>query len=235
MADDILYRYKQVQKSIDGAFKFIHAEITPVGRIIFTTGKGCFITGWLFIMAACIGTAWIVYAQPEIQGFIKYLILAVSGFLALCLLISARGWVEPQPYFEIDPAFRRISIYGGFPVWRPKQVIQIDDIKLIVAYGCRWSESSDSWIYAVTESGTIHPLISHLGSVIPDNAARILGFICNKLAMKVEEKEPVSGPLAGQWNTYMPKTGKHVDIQQLLNIAVMLYDPESADIPDWVH
>lgn len=233
MTDDILYRFKQVEKTLAGTFKYIHAMIAPSGKIVFDTGKGCFILGWLFMLAACVGPAWFVFTPPGIQGFPRYLLLAVSGFFAFCLIISIRGWVASYPYFEIDPTFRRITTYGGFPIWRPMNSVSIDDIRLFVAYDTMSTEP-DSSLYAVTQSGLINPLIPKLGSVIPDNAARILGYICSKPAVKFTEYKPTHGTVEATYGKFKSKAGKYIDIDELLSVSANLYNPESIDPPDWI-
>lgn len=233
MTDDILDRFKQVEKTLDDAFKYIHARIAPSRKIVFDNGKGCFIIGWLFMLAASVGAAWFVFTPPGIQGFPRYLLLAVSGFFAFCVIISIRGFVSPQPYFEIDPDQRQFIIYGGFPIWRPMNPVPIEEIRLFVAYDTKSTES-DSSLYAVTQSGLIQPLIPRLGSVIPDNAARTLGYICGKPAIKFTEYSPTQGTVGATYEKFKPKMGKYVDVGELVSVSTTLYDPESTDLPDWV-
>ncbi|MHB1457485.1 MAG: hypothetical protein ACYC0V_11290 [Armatimonadota bacterium] len=234
MTNNILDRFKLVEKTLDGTFQYVRAKISPSGKIVFDTGKGCMVLGWLFMLPACIIPAWFVFSPPGIEGFLQYLLLAISGFFAFCLVISARGFVVSYPYFEIDSDMRQFTIYGGFPIWRPKGSLRIEEIRLFVAYTCRMSENTDSSLYAVTESGLIHPLIPNLGSFIPDNTARTLGYICRKTAVSFKEYEPTQGTVGETFEKFKPKSGKLIDIQKLLSVSTTLYNSESTDPPDWV-
>ena len=236
MSDDIIARFGRVQAALSRPFGYIQAALTQDGRIAYRTGRASSVLIWSVSLVFCSALAW---GAISLDGwsFLSYIFLAVAGLVAVLLVIfGIPGIVSPLPYFEIDPALRRITLYGGFPRWRPREVIPIEDIRMFVAHVCQWQDKFDSSLYAVTMDGICHPLIDHLGSISPQLAAKTLGYISCKLAVQVTEREPWLG-LFAIWDgpVYQPKKGKHVDVVSMLEVAQVLYDPKSGDVADWAN
>ncbi|MHB1000155.1 MAG: hypothetical protein ACYC27_12995 [Armatimonadota bacterium] len=252
MSDDILYRSKQAQSSLKGLFKLVQVHIAPDNKIALKDGQAYFIMKWIFKLAICITAAWAAL-QPQDEASFHYVFLAVAVATAINLIITIRYLGNSPIILEIDSVSRQITIYAeSILLQRSKHSVSIDDIQAFVVYKYRRYRRKKIYIYlyAIEESGLIHPmmlvhpmtLINPVMLIYPmvfhhylsDQYAKILGYICNKLTVCVTENEPMWGPL--EWNgpQYKPETGKHVDIQKLMSIAVELYDPESTDEPVWV-
>jgi hypothetical protein len=148
------------------------------------------------------------------------------------VLASIPFVIVPAPFLEIDPGSREIVVYRRSPRRQPQDHLPLEEIRLFVAYRCRWTGGDDdSSCYAVTESGVTYPLIAQLGSLSAVPSAKALGYLCQKLSVEVTEEEPFLGPLSWHGPIYKAKWGRPVDVANLLSVATVLYDPSSTKCP----
>lgn len=231
MTSDILSRFKDVQPSLSSSFQSIQADVTPDCRIVFRDGRGCFIMGWLFMLVIfCIIPVWIAYTQPFVDGILRYILFTFAGLSAVFLILTAHYLIVPPADFEIDPNSRQITIYGGFPISRPRYVVPIDSIRTFVDYNLIADATKNSSFYLVTESGIIYSF----GDIMPELTGKILGYICDTLVVSIVDQIYGSAWYPPEAFPFRPKTGNKIDIQKLLETATILYDPESGETPDWV-
>lgn len=227
MSNDIFERFNQVQSALHRPFGYILTNAANDGKIIFMLSRVAYILqtfpSWILYF---INAYNLLYLHKTLNLFWFYTIAYV--FPAFFLFGLIRHLISPSKFFEIDSNLRLITLYTGLPIWRRKEIISMDDIRVFVSYVQGYVGRATAICYVVMNTGKIHYLIIGYSRFSPDISTKALGYICGKPAVHLVEY-----PKTWAGSEFYPTRDRSFDVEKMLNAAETLYDPDSGIAPDF--
>lgn len=228
MSNDILERFNQVQSALQRPFGYILTNAANDGKIVFMLSRVAYIfqtfPSWVFYSLNAYNLLFLHKTYVNLFWF--YTIAYV--FPASFLFGLIRHLISPSQFFEIDSTLRLITLYTGLPIWRRKEIISIDDIRVFVSYVQGYVGMTTSFCYVIMKTGKINYLITGGSRFSPDLSTKALGYICGKPAVHLVEY-----PKTWAGSEFAPTKNRSFDVEKVLNAAETIYDPDSGTAPDF--
>lgn len=232
--EDVLSRFRQVSRVLGQPFSGILLREEAGGQLICRSGRARRLIG-LPVYAGLIYMAYLAIHDPEIPKLLLYLSYVGCVAMPLAIIISFKERLSIRRFFDVDTATRRITVYVDASDPLQNEMVDMDDVRLLVAHHFGDNKDGESSLYAVSSDGTAHMLMYGLDEVSSDwlhGPAKVLGYMCGSPAIWIMEWSSLLGKGKPK---YQAETGEKVDVDELIRAAkTVLYDPKAAETPKWV-